>query len=395
MGSVTYNWSILPRDISKTTGYTDNKYVSITVNDQKWTGSAINISAVYTIKFKDANLTAADYDVYVTKEETPTTIKDEGRYTIVFTGKGNFTGTVTKTFDVKKDMSEGESVTGIHFDIPTQIMNGTFDFSVVATDTKSHTTLHENEDYTLKFFSSESDANLATDDDNTTPRSVTRAGLPKEITTGSLQTGDHKDAGFGVFGYYTDGEDYASANTFPNFMYNQQVKWDGSVWKYEPVKYWPNEYGQSATSDDVDRVTFFSYAPWITVTPSTGVPVVEEMTTDAEFNTFVEGLNITYAKTTEDVVSDQASYIKYLAQNCYTGSTDPADLKLYIEETYHHAAFVDIDAAIAYVVSLNLKYIKKVEAVTVNTLDKYQVYIDDINGYAPNTTTAEIAKALT
>jgi hypothetical protein len=153
VGSVTYNWSILPRDISKT-DYTDYN-VSITVNDKEWTGSEINISTVYTIKFKDANLNAADYDVYVTKEETPTTIKDEGRYTIVFTGKGNFTGTVTKTFDVKKDMSAGESVTGIHFDIPTQIKNGTFDFSVVATDTKSHTTLHEGTDFTMAFKTSD------------------------------------------------------------------------------------------------------------------------------------------------------------------------------------------------------------------------------------------------
>lgn len=170
VGSVTYNWSILPRDISMTSGYADDKYVTITVNDQKWTGSAINISNVYTIEFEGANLTDADYDVYVTKEETPTTIKDEGRYTIVFTGKGNFTGTITKTFDVKKDMSDGESVTGIHLDIPAQILiDGatTFDFNATVTDKKSYTTLHENEDYTLKFFSSENDANLATDDDNT------------------------------------------------------------------------------------------------------------------------------------------------------------------------------------------------------------------------------------
>ena len=167
VGSVTYNWSIQPRDISK--DYTDYD-VDITVTNQKWTGSAINISDVYTIKFKDEDLKPADYDVYVTKEETPTTIKDEGRYTIVFTGKGNFTGTITKTFDVKKDMSEGESVTGIHFDIPAQILiDGatTFDFNATVTDKKSYTTLHENEDYTLKFFSSENDANLATDDDNT------------------------------------------------------------------------------------------------------------------------------------------------------------------------------------------------------------------------------------
>lgn len=96
----------------------------------------------------------------MTKEETPTTIKDAGRYTIVFTGKGNFTGTITKTFDVKKNMSEGESVTGIHFDIPAQIKNGTFDFSVVATDTKSHTTLHEGTDFTMAFKTS-ADADIA------------------------------------------------------------------------------------------------------------------------------------------------------------------------------------------------------------------------------------------
>ena len=223
-----------------------------------------------------------------------------------------------------------------------------------------------------------------------TPRSVTRAGLPKEITTGSLQTGAHKDAGFGVFGYYTDGEDYLAANTFPNFMYNQQVKYDGGEWKYEPVKYWPNEYGQSATSDDVDRVSFFSYAPWITVTPSTGVPVIEPI---INYNKFVEDLNISYAEITEDKVNDKASYIKYLAQNCYTGSTEDADLLLYINETYSKTE-TDIDAAITNVIApLELKYVKAVAAKTVATLDDYKAYVDYINGLAPNTTTDEIAKA--
>lgn len=152
VGSVTYNWSILPRDISKT-DYTDYN-VTITVNDKKWTGSAISISDVYTIKFRGADLTAAvNYDVYVTKEETPTTIKDEGRYTIVFTGKGNFTGTVTKTFDVKKDMLASESVTGIHFDIPAQLITtADYDFTAVVTDKKSHTTLYEGTDFELHFF---------------------------------------------------------------------------------------------------------------------------------------------------------------------------------------------------------------------------------------------------
>ena len=105
-----------------------------------------------------------------------------------------------------------------------------------------------------------------------TPRSVTRAGQPETITTASLKTGDHK-AGFGVFGYFTDNGTYSETST-PNFMYNQQVKWnDGeTAWMYEPVKYWPNEYGNAATSDDVDRVTFFAYAPWTPVSPATGIP---------------------------------------------------------------------------------------------------------------------------
>ena len=105
-----------------------------------------------------------------------------------------------------------------------------------------------------------------------TPRSVTRAGEPGTITTASLKTGDHK-AGFGVFGYFTDNGHYNETST-PNFMYNQQVKWnDGkTAWMYEPVKYWPNEYGNSAASDDVDRVTFFAYAPWTSVVPATGIP---------------------------------------------------------------------------------------------------------------------------
>ncbi len=156
VGSVTYNWSILPRDISKTSGYADNKYVTITVNDQEWTGSAINISAVYTIKFEGANLTAADYDVYVTKEETPTTIKDAGRYTIVFTGKGNFTGTITKTFDVKKDLSEPAIIKNVMlFDIPVQIIpfGGKLTaLNMTISDKESHETLYEGVDYTLKYY---------------------------------------------------------------------------------------------------------------------------------------------------------------------------------------------------------------------------------------------------
>ena len=129
-------------------------------------------------------------------------------------------------------------------------------------------------------------------------RATTRAGYAGEVTLDQL-----KREGFGVFGYYTDGElfsDFAK----PNFMYNEKVwREDGSDWKYEPVKYWPNEFGLSATSDEIDRVSFFAYGPYVEVTPGTGV-----------------------------VTGDNASGIIGMTQNTVTGnpyvkyavSTDPA-----------------------------------------------------------------------
>lgn len=80
------------------------------------------------------------------------------------------------------------------------------------------------------------------------------------VTTTSLQAAASK--GFGVFGYYTDADDYAS-NTKANFMYNQQVTYSGSAWTYSPVKYWPNEHGNKAVSTDVDKLTFLAYAPFV------------------------------------------------------------------------------------------------------------------------------------
>ena len=108
-----------------------------------------------------------------------------------------------------------------------------------------------------------------------TPRNVTRAGEAGMQTT--ITVGDAAKSGFGVFGYYTNNGNYVETST-PNFMYNQQVKGDGdgtvapTKWQYEPVKYWPNEYGQSAVADEIDRVTFFAYAPWTKVAPATGIP---------------------------------------------------------------------------------------------------------------------------
>ena len=97
-------------------------------------------------------------------------------------------------------------------------------------------------------------------------RSVTRAGAVGDITLASLKTNS-----FGVFGYYTDANEYDPQAT-PNFMYNEKIMWDdtNNYWYYSPVKYWPNEYGSTAISDEQDKVSFFAYAPYVPVTASTG-----------------------------------------------------------------------------------------------------------------------------
>ncbi len=75
-----------------------------------------------------------------------------------------------------------------------------------------------------------------------------------------------KTTGFGVTAFYT-GQDAWPLSTAkaPDFMYNQEVKWDAALttpaWTYSPIKYWP-------TATD-DKVSFFAYAPYSDQTQST------------------------------------------------------------------------------------------------------------------------------
>lgn len=108
-------------------------------------------------------------------------------------------------------------------------------------------------------------------------RVTTRAGYVGELTT-STGTRNLQTEGFGVFAYYTDDKLYSPAYQ-PNFMYNTKVH--TANWSYEPVRYWPNETGSNAESQSVDRLSFFAYAPWVEVTPATGI--VTATGDDAEY----------------------------------------------------------------------------------------------------------------
>lgn len=79
-----------------------------------------------------------------------------------------------------------------------------------------------------------------------------------------------KTNSFGVFAYYTDNNLY-DGQTIPNFMYNQKIDWSTDKWVYEPVKYWPNEAGNTAIAEEFDRISFFAYGPYVPITTlSTG-----------------------------------------------------------------------------------------------------------------------------
>ena len=95
----------------------------------------------------------------------------------------------------------------------------------------------------------------------------TRAGQPGEMNMTALQGAG---AGFGVFAYYTDNTFYDERSSVADFMYNQPVTWSGQRWTYDPVKYWPNEFGSNAASQGIDYVTFFAYAPFVDFDPVTG-----------------------------------------------------------------------------------------------------------------------------
>lgn len=118
-----------------------------------------------------------------------------------------------------------------------------------------------------------------------TNRSVTRSGFIGDMTMDNLKNTKALKGGFGVFGYYTDNKEYDQQAT-PNFFWNQGVFWKGAdgtgaeSWLYSPVKYWPNEYGSTAVSEDYDKVSFFAYAPYVEVDENSG------KVTDANENTW-------------------------------------------------------------------------------------------------------------
>ena len=82
-------------------------------------------------------------------------------------------------------------------------------------------------------------------------------------------------SGFGVTAFYTGQTTWTGPIKAPDFMYNQKVTYSTS-WTYDPVKYWPTKAG--------DKISFFAYAPYATVTNGITLNGKEATTTATQIN---------------------------------------------------------------------------------------------------------------
>lgn len=135
---------------------------------------------------------------------------------------------------------------------------------------------------------------------------ATRSGSPGAIDTDKLKQSGY---GFGVFAYKTGTGSYAAYRTqnatarrYPNFMYNEYIRYDAAQakWVYDNpknTKYWPNEvhdfWGDNvddqnndsandpATTTDYTNgglVSFFAYAPYVPETDKVTTPAIAGQT---------------------------------------------------------------------------------------------------------------------
>ena len=160
----------------------------------------------------------------------------------------------------------------------------------------------------------------------------------------------------GVMGYYHDGCTFETdPSNITDYMYNTALtkQSDGS-WTYSPIKYWPNEYGTGANSDNVDKLSFWGYYP----RNATGLSLYKSGTTTA------------YDNNTSG-----------LPKAVFTQSTDPAYqvdlmfteplLNLYRNDASNHSRLTDGEVTLVFKHALALVEFQLAEGTgaKLNTLD--------------------------
>lgn len=209
-----------------------------------------------------------------------------------------------------------------------------------------------------------------------TPRSITRAGV-----AGTTDNGNIGERGIGIMAYYTDDEVYNKETSKPNYMYNTKLSnaGAGAGWVYNPVMYWPNEFGDKAISDNTDYVSFFAYAPYIDVENTTGIPELKEFTSDADYDAVAANLKYKYA-VPETYQTSHATMADYIAMRTAQKGTYTPATWAEVEpeaEAYLGATFADQAAFEVYFAGLaddDSKLILTVTQKTVTDLATYKEY---------------------
>ena len=123
---------------------------------------------------------------------------------------------------------------------------------------------------------------------------------------------------FGVFAYYTKTTKWTNArgSTVPNFMYNEDVTFDGTSYTYSPLKYWPNTPNE--------KVSFWAYYPY-----SASVVLYKANNSSTLYNNTTKNLpDIRFTVT--DGQTD------FMVSNVASDKTKPA-LDTPVELTFNHA----------------------------------------------------------
>ena len=115
---------------------------------------------------------------------------------------------------------------------------------------------------------------------------ISRTGFEGELDEWFMRA-----TGFGVYAYVSHegnlwlddkgnddpaDDEFNGASWTPDFMLNEHVTYESSEgWVYRPLKYWPNQAatgsdpvdvlggGSATTTGNIDRVSFFAYAPYV------------------------------------------------------------------------------------------------------------------------------------
>lgn len=120
---------------------------------------------------------------------------------------------------------------------------------------------------------------------------------------------------FGVFGFYTGTQEYASA-TPANLMNDTQVSYTEEGWTYSPVKYWTNA---------TDKYTFLAYSPYsLTASQAEGTAPTFTYTVPA---TLADQIDVLYSNDNKNVVKSEK--VSFTFKHALSRITVKANAEMY------------------------------------------------------------------